>query len=268
MTNPDLKQVIRELGDELGFLSEDQIAEVITDMIVDLLPLAILSMEDDSMEIDDSKLTKEEYHERRRWGKERQEVEEMIAHRRELLDHLRTVKSSTENLRTVDHGSLLMIAPQSAMAFAPLIRQSSNNIAIEYPPENYSSESLEKKYYSPRGRIIQFAVDNSLLNKLNNNLFAKFCSTIERTARYFAMTRTNEFVFTLKERKDVELPDWQRTVLFVRFPKIRFATTDMFWSTLSNETRNDLNKTLKQLTIEEQEHFRNFIENFNVEMDY
>ena len=268
MPNQNLKQVIRELGDELSFLPEEHIAKVITDMIEELLPLAILSMQDDSIKIDDSKLSENEYHERRRWGKDRDDLEEMISQRRELLEHLRIVKSSTLNLRTVDHGSLLMIVPQSAMAYDPLVRQSSYNMNIEYPSENYSSESLEKKYYTPQGRNIQFAVDKSLFNKLNNKLFTKFCTTIERTSRYFAMAHANEFIFTLKERKDAELPDWARTVLFIQFPKIRFETADELWSTISNETRNDMNQVLKQLPDEEQTAFRNYIENFNVEMDF
>ena len=37
---------------------------------------------------------------------------------------------------------------------------------------------------------------------------------------------------------------------------------------ISNETRNEMNKTLKQLPDEEQIAFRNYVENFNVEMDF
>lgn len=267
MPNQNLKQIIRELGDGLSFLPEDEIAEVITNVVEELLPLAIFSMNDDSIKIDDSRLSQEEYHERRTWGKERRDLEDMIGQKRELLEHVRIVKSSTENIRIADHGSLLMMKPQTAIAYAPVMKQSSQNMGIEYSYTNYSSESLEKKY-SLREKDIQFTVDNSLLNKLNDGLFVKFCSTIEKTSRYFAKTHTIGFIFTLKERKDVELPDWQRIVLYVRFPRIPFETADLLWSTLSNETRNELNKTLKQLTATDHEKFVNLIKNFNVEMDY
>jgi len=268
MPNQYLKNTIMELGDRLSFLPDEQIAEIIVDIIDEILPLAILSMHDDVVKIDDVELTKQEYHERRIWGKNRGDLEETIANRRELLEHVKKVKFSTDNLKMVDHGSLLMIAPQTAMTHTISTKQSSENVNIDYAPEVYSSESFTKKDYPRGGKNIQFMVDDSLFGILDNKLFTKFCFTIEKTSRYFASIHANEFIFTLKQRIDTEFQDWQRTVLYVKFPKMRFEITDKMWSSLSNETRNALDTTLKQLTKDEQEQFRKFINNFNVEMDY
>src|SRR2546425_3391491 len=267
MTNK-LKQSIWELADQLSFLPENQMAEIITDMIEDLLPLAILDMQDDLMTIDDSKLTSAEFHERRTWGKERYKIEDIIAQRREVLEHIRIAKSSMKPME-INYGSLIMVAQQQAQTNVPVVVHSSTNKDLEDILEKQSSESLmDYGIRHRRAENIIYKIDDSVIDKMSDPIFAKFYSSIERTSRQLSMAHRNEFIFTLKERKDVELPDWKRTVLFVQFPKIKFETADDLWSTLSNETRNEMNTTLKQLPDEEQIAFRNYVENFNVEMDF
>lgn len=267
MTNK-LKQSIWELADQLSFLPENQMAEIITNMIEDLLPLAILDMPDDFITIDDSKLTSEEFHERRTWGKERYKIEDTIAQRRDVLEHLRMAKLSMKP-QEINHGSLIMITQQQAQPNTPVVRHSSINKDLEDISEEQSSESLMGYgIRQRRGENLIYKIDDSMIDQIRDPIFAKFCSSIERTSRHLAMAHRNEFIFTLKERKDVELPDWKRIVLFIQFPKIKFETADELWSTLSNETRSDMNKVLEKLSDEEQIVFRNYVENFNVEMDF
>lgn len=263
-----LKESIWELAEQLSFLPENQIAKIITDVIEDLLPLAILDMPDDSIKIDDYALKYDEFREKRTWGKERYRIEDTLAQRRDVLEHLRMAKLSMKPIE-IDHGSLLMITRQQAQSNTPMVKHTSiNNIDLE-DSEEQSSESLEGHILHHRlGENLIYKIDDSLMEQMRNTIFAKFCSSIERTSRRLAMIHKNEFIFTLKERKDVELPDWKRTVLFVQFPKVKFEIADELWSTLSTETRNDMNEVLKQLSDDEQITFRNYLDNFNVEMDF
>lgn len=267
MTNTKLKQAIWELAEQLSYLPDNQIAEIITDVIEDLLPFAIFEMREDVTLIDPSKLSHSEFRERRTWGKERYKLEEKIEQRREVLKHLRIAKSALKR-KDIDHGSLVMIAPQQAQSSLLMMKHSSRNTSFEDVSEEYTSASLMKyglRYL--RGDNLQYEIDHSLLDNMRDPIFATFCSVIEKTSRSFAMAHKNNFIFKLTERKDVELPDWKRTVLFVQFSRMKFEAANNLWSTISNVTREEMNKMIKQLPEEEQSRFRNYMENYNVELN-
>lgn len=269
MNNQSLKKAIRELADQLSYLPENKIAEIIANVIEDLLPFAILEMRDDLITIDDSKLNQLEFRERRTYGgRDRQILEDKISIEREVLEHLRIAKTAAVNLREVNYGSMVMVAQQQAQPYVPNVEHVSNNMEIEYTRKDHSSQILNYGIRFARGENMRYTVDDSLIDRMKDLVFTKFCSTIERTSRRLAMDHRDEFNFILKEKKDIELPDWNRTVLFIQFPKIPFEAADTLWSTLSNETRNDMNKTLKQLPSDEQKGFKNYVDNFNVEMDF
>jgi len=268
MLNNELKKAIRELADDLSFLPEEKISEVITYVIEDLLPLAILAMKDDSVTIDSSRLKAVEFQERRRWGKDMREFEEKIYERREILKHLQAAKSMSIDPKEIDLGSQVMIMPQRALTNIPITKQSSTNSELEHLSEESLSSLVDFGMRHSRGGNLHFTIDHSLNDRMKDAIFVKFCSTIEKSSRRIAMAHKNQFNFILKERKDVELPDWNRTVLFVQFPKVKFEDGNILWSILSNETRNDMKNVIKILGTEDLSHFTDYVEKFNVEMDF
>ncbi len=267
MFNNDLKEAIKVVADQLSFLPDEQIIDTIADMIEDLLPFAIFSMQDDLIKIDDSRLPSEEYHERRRWGKDRATIEAKIEHRREVLEHLRISKAAIPP-KEIAHGSMVTLVQQKAQPNMMIMESSLRNVVTENETEGYSSHSFKgiasktKRY---RDYELNYTIDDSVVEKMTrDHLFLKFCSSIELTARNFVAQHMKESAFELKERTDVEFPDWNRTILFIQFP--RTGVSDKLWSILSDETRNDLNKISNQLPNEEQTRFRDYVTNFNVQM--
>ena len=246
-------------------------------MIEDLLPNAILEMKDTWETTDSSTLIRSEFLQRRRWGKERRGIEEQIAQRREVLEEFRYARSSILSNQANKGGSLLLMVPQVAVA-----RQSSLN----YPLSNITEEEhmvrspTPHNLMQPREKVgkyeiqasasnLKYVVDESLVEHIkSDDLFRKLCSTVEKTSRNFASIHKNNWTFTLKERRDIELPDWKRTILLIQLTGTNFNTALELWSTLSNETRKDLGSLLKRLPETDRATFSDLVSNFSVEMDF
>lgn len=269
MVGSNLSEVVRELADQFAFLPRNQVVELIANIIEESLPLGILAMRDDLAVVEEVKMKKAELREQRTWGKELSELRKVQIRRREVLDHVIEAKKSLSP-REIDHGSMTMLIRPLHSGYGSLLEtvQVGTEYAEEHEPLLPKKDSaFEEVVLLPRGSNLQYSVDDSLIEKMGSEpLFASFCSIIEKTTRKFARIHKNRLVFNLAERKDIELPDWRRTVLHIEFPELKFDDSNNLWTLVSSETRKDLARALAQMSESQQVEFKNYISNFNVEM--
>ncbi|MEM3159320.1 MAG: hypothetical protein QXJ74_00895 [Nitrososphaera sp.] len=269
MVNIELVELIKELGDDLSFLPQNQAIETIASIIDQLLPLAILKMRDDRIDLDESKLTAREYLERRKWGDERKKLEARLSERRELLEHVKIAKASM--MPEVSYGGMVTLIQPYPAGYETPFEPQMGHVNTEYKEQlsipTIRTHATKTTRLKARGANISYNVDDSLVDKIRGDIILfKFCSVIEKAARRIAAVHKNEFLFSLTEKVDAEYPDWRRIILTVDLPDVNFDSSLKLWSLISNVTRKELDSQMQYLSEGDQHKFKALLSNFNVEM--
>lgn len=132
-----LRPLILEIAQQLDFLPTRKISAIISKMIIDVLPEAVLQMNDIAMP-SEGELRDMEFRTRRRGGKKQDDIDEEIASRREVYEEIRNAKSVLTTEYAAQGTALLTLAmKESNSSFALSTMQSSlSNVANWYITSN------------------------------------------------------------------------------------------------------------------------------------
>jgi len=271
-----LRPVIIEIAAQLDFLPIEKVSRLIANMIADLMPYAILEMEETSLP-SSQEMKSAEFKIKRTGGRSQDDVDDLIASKRAIYEDVKEAKSMLVN-EYPSQGTALVVMPlkdHSSSYPHPTVQSSLSSLANQYMLRSHVLSTMaeedrsEQHFATPRGSKLQYKVEDSVAAKIaSDELFRRFCSIVEGGARGFASIHRNDWNFLLKESKNPVEPNWMRLILLVQFTGVHIETSMKLWSTLSNVIRERLEMVRKQLPDEDKKRFDELISRFNVVLDY
>jgi hypothetical protein len=271
-----LSEIILEIADQLDFLPIEKVSALISKMVIDILPYALLQISETSIPTR-ADLKSAEFRTLRTRGKSRDDMDEEIENRTSVYDAVVDAKS-TMVTQYASHGSALVMVAMKDRSYPDqqiLAESSLNNIVNRYMHGRELLDTMAEQvrtrphFARLRANNLRYTVDEHTTANINkDSLFRIFCSTVEEAAREFAAVHKNEWHFSLQETRDPDSKEFQRTNLSISLTGISFDTSLKLWSTLGSLIRERLDQKRKYLQGNEQDRFKQLLSNFNVVLDY